>query len=188
AREASAGQAVTLARNVSARSLAIVTDMIVGFLILPFNVSRLGAAAYGLWMLTASITAYFSVLDLGYGGAVVKFVAQYRARRDSTALNEILSTMFHLFTGFGVLAYAVAIVIAVYLDRLFNLSADQAHVGRIVLLVVSLQVTGAMAFGVFGGVVNGFQRYDLNSAVSIVTSTAVAVVDARVLVARHGRL
>ena len=33
-------------------------------------------------MLTASITAYFSVLDLGYSGALVKFVAQYRAKRD----------------------------------------------------------------------------------------------------------
>ena len=31
-------------------------------------------------MLTASMTAYFSVLDLGYGGALVKFVAQYRAQ------------------------------------------------------------------------------------------------------------
>ncbi len=183
---AAAGQAVTVARNVSTRSLAILTDMVVGFLILPFNVAHLGTSAYGLWMLTASITAYFSILDLGYGGALVKFVAQYRARRDSTALNEILSTMFHLFAGFGALAYAVAIVIALYLDRFFHLSPDQAHIGRIVLLVVSLQVTGGMAFGVFGSVVNGFQRYDLNSVVSIVTSTVAAFVNVVVLLAGYG--
>ena len=45
-------------------------------------------------MLTASMTTYFSVLDLGFGGAIVKFVAQYRAHRDVDGLNEIASTLF----------------------------------------------------------------------------------------------
>ena len=57
-----------------------------------------------------SITIHFSVLDLGYGGAMVKFMAQYRAHRDARALNEIASTLFFVFAGFGVLAYLVAMV------------------------------------------------------------------------------
>jgi O-antigen/teichoic acid export membrane protein len=180
------GEALVVARNVSMRCLAIVTEMIVGVCILPLNVSRLGAAAYGLWMLTASITAYFSILDLGYGGALTKFVAQYRARRDPTALNEILSTIFHVFAAFGSLAYAIAIVMAVFLDRVFHLGPDQAHVGRIVLLVTMLNVSAGFAFSVFGGVINGFQRYDLNSAVSIVTTIVTAIVNVAVLLAGYG--
>src|SRR5207237_2360237 len=121
-------ETLTVARNVSTRYLAIATEMVVGIVILPFNVSHLGKDAYGLWMLTASITAYFSVLDLGYGGALVKFVAQYRARTDARALNETLSTCFYLFSGLGLLAYLAAILLAVWLDRLFHLPPDQAHV------------------------------------------------------------
>jgi O-antigen/teichoic acid export membrane protein len=181
-----AGEVLTVARNVSTRILAISADMAVGLLVLPFNVAHLGTAAYGLWMLTASITSYFSVLDLGYGGALVKFVAQYRARRDPQALNEILSTTFHLFAGFGAIAYAVAIVLAIYLDRFFHLSPAEAHVGRVVLLIISLNVAAGMAFGVFGGVINGFQRYDLNSTVSIVTALATAVVNVFVLDMGYG--
>ena len=45
-------------------------------------------------MLTASLTTYFSVLDLGFGGSIVKFVAQYRAKRDARGLNDIASTLF----------------------------------------------------------------------------------------------
>src|SRR5207237_10215047 len=74
-------ETLTVARNVSTRYLAIATEMLVGLVVLPFNVQHLGKQAYGLWILAASVTAYFSVLDLGYGGALVKFVAQYRARR-----------------------------------------------------------------------------------------------------------
>ena len=86
-------QLATVARNVSTRYVAIILDALIGLVLLPFNVHHLGQSAYGLWMLTASMTTYFSVLDLGFGGAIVKFVAQYRARRDVNGLNDIASTL-----------------------------------------------------------------------------------------------
>src|ERR1700687_88829 len=79
-----------VARNVSTRYL--------GLLVLPFNVAHLGRSAYGLWALTTSITWFFGVLDLGYSGALVRFVAQYRAWRDHSALNQIVSTICMVFT------------------------------------------------------------------------------------------
>ena len=179
-------ETLTVARNVSTRYLAIATEMLVGLVVLPFNVMHLGKDAYGLWMLTASVTAYFSVLDLGYGGALVKFVAQYRARRDVRALNEILSTTFYLFAAFGVVTYLAAIVVAVYLDRFFHLTPDQVHLGRVVLLVTSVNVAIGTAASVFGGVINGFQRYDLNNIVGAISSVVTAVVNVAVLALGYG--
>jgi O-antigen/teichoic acid export membrane protein len=174
---------LTVARNVSTRYLAIGIEMAVGLAVLPFNVAHLGSSAYGLWMLAASVTAYFSVLDLGYSGALVKFVAFYRAKRDVPALNEILSTLFCLFTAVGGLTYVVALLVSAYLDRLFHLTPDQASVGRIVLLVTSVNVAVGTAFTVFGAVINGFQRYDLNNVVGAASSVVVAVVNVVVLLA-----
>ncbi|HEY7292721.1 MAG TPA: oligosaccharide flippase family protein [Vicinamibacterales bacterium] len=179
-------EAYVVARNVSTRYLAILAEMAVGLIVLPFNVAHLGKEAYGLWMLTTSVTAYFSVLDLGYSGAQVRFVAHYRAKRDITALNEILSTMFCAFSVVGIVTYAVAIVIAVYLGRLFHLSDEQVRIGRVVLLVVSANVAGGTAFSVFGGVINGFQRYDLNNVVGAISSVIAAVVNVVVLLAGYG--
>jgi O-antigen/teichoic acid export membrane protein len=179
-------ETLTVARNVSTRYLAIAVEAVLGLVVLPFNVAHLGTSAYGLWMLTASVTAYFSVLDLGYSGALVKFVAQYRARRDYRALNEILSTTFVVFATFGVITYLVAIVMALVLGRFFQLSPDQVHVGRIVLLIISLNVAAGTAFSVFGGVINGFQRYDLNNIVGTVSSVVTAAVNVAVLAAGFG--
>ena len=44
---------------------------------LPFNVAHLGQSAYGLWVLVASVTVYFSMFDMGYG------VAQFSLRRST---------------------------------------------------------------------------------------------------------
>jgi len=179
-------ETLTVARNVSTRYLAIAIEALLGFVVLPFNVAHLGASAYGLWVLTGSITAYFSILDLGYGGALVKFVAQYRARRDYRSLNEILSTIFVVFASFGVVTYLVALLIAVYIDHFFHLSPDQVRIGRIVLLITSLNVAAGTAFSVFGAVINGFQRYDLNNGVGTISSVVTAAVNVAVLAAGYG--
>ncbi len=183
---AAEAEARTVTVNLSTRYVAIGVEMLVGLVVLPFNIAHLGKAAYGLWVLTTSITAYFSVLDLGYSGAIVKFVAEHRARKDTQALNEVLSTTFYLFAAFGAIAYVVAIVIAIFLDRILHLSPDQVYVGRVVLLVTSVNVACGMAFTVFGGVINGFQRYDLNNLTGAVSSFTVGVVNVIVLLAGHG--
>lgn len=180
------GQTMVIARNLSTRYLAIGTEMALGLIVLPMNVAYLGPAAYGLWMLTWSITAYFTMLDLGYQNGLIKFVAQYRAQRNTRALNEILSTMFVVFAGLAVLVYLAAIAAALHIDRIFQLSPEQVTLGQMVLLIVSLHVTAGLAFSVFGGVINGFQRFDLNNVVGAVTGIVSALVNIAVLLAGYG--
>jgi O-antigen/teichoic acid export membrane protein len=180
-------QLTTVARNVSTRYAVILVETVIGLLLLPFNLYYLGAVDYGLWILIGSVTMHFSVLDLGYGGAMVKFVAQYRAHRDSRALNEIASTMFFVMATFGLLAYGVAALLAFNLGMLLpSLTAEQAILGRWLLLMIAVLVALNFPFGVFGGVTNGFQRYDANNVVAITTSVAAALVNVAVLLLGFG--
>ena len=72
-------------QNVSVNYLVTGTELLIGIFMLPFNVAHLGQSAYGLWVLVASVTVYFSMFDMGYGVAQVKFAAKYRAQgRPST--------------------------------------------------------------------------------------------------------
>ena len=179
-------QLVTVARNVSTRYLAIIAETVAGIVMLPFNLRHLGAPEYGLWVLLGSITIHFSVLDLGYGGALVKFMAQYRAHRNARALNEIASTLFFVFTAIGLIAYGIAAVVAFNLDHLFRLTPDQAETGKWILLIIAIHICMNFPFSVYGGVISGFQRYDQNNMVAIVSTAAVAVVNFAVLRAGYG--
>lgn len=176
----------TFARSVSVDYLALAVQMVIGLLMLPFNVSHLGQSTYGLWVLTTSITMYFSVLDLGYGVAQVKFVAECRARRDREGLNQIISTLFFVFSAIGIGVFAIAAGIALNLHHFFKLEPDQAATGRSVLLFVSAYVALGFPFSVFGGVVNGFQRRYLNGWVAIGTTIVVALVNIAVLEMGYG--
>lgn len=174
------------ARNISMDYVALGVEMLIGVLMLPFNVAHLGQSAYGLWVLVASITMYFSMLDLGYGVAQVKFAAEYRARKDSRGLNEILSTLFFFFTLIGLTAFALGALIAFNLESFFKVTPEQAGTGRQVLLIITAFVAMGFPLSVFGGVVNGFQRHFMNGYVSISIAIAAAIANLVVLLAGYG--
>jgi O-antigen/teichoic acid export membrane protein len=176
----------TIFRNVATRYLSVAAEMAVGLITLPFNLHHLGTEAYGLWMLTAGVTIHFSLLDLGYGGAMVKFIAQYRAHKDSRALNEIASTLFYLFAGFGALAYLVVVGLAFNLEHVFRITQAQAEIGKWILLIIGVNVAINFPFSVYGGVSSGFQRFDVNNLVAIVSNVLVAVVNIAVVLAGYG--
>jgi O-antigen/teichoic acid export membrane protein len=173
-------------QNVSVNYLVTGTELLIGIFMLPFNVAHLGQSGYGLWILVASVTVYFSMFDMGYGVAQVKFAAKYRAEGNTKALNEIASTMFCVFSGVGLFTFVLAILIALNLEKVFPLTAAQARTGQIVLLCISAYVALGFPFSVFGGIVNGFQRQYLNGAVAFFTAIAVAAVNVIVLLAGYG--
>lgn len=176
----------TIFRNVATRYLSVAAEVAIGLITLPFNLHHLGTEAYGLWMLTAGVTIHFSILDLGYGGAMVKFVAQYRAHKDTRALNEIASTLFFLFAAFGVLAYLVVVGLAFNLEHVFRIDHAQAEIGKWILLIIGVNVAINFPFSVYGGVSSGFQRYDINNMVAIVSNLLVAAVNIAMVLAGYG--
>jgi O-antigen/teichoic acid export membrane protein len=173
-------------RNVSTIYVAKAVEIAIGLSMLPFNIAHLGQTVYGLWMIAASIPAYFSILDLGYGVAQVKFVSKYRALRDTNGLNEIVSTLFLVFGILGLTALIAGIIVAYNVPFLFNLTENEAFMTRQVLLIISLYVAIGFPFSVFGAVVNGFQQNHLNSYVAIATSMIVALVNVAVLLSGYG--
>ena len=175
----------TVARNVSTRYLVVLTDMAIGLSLLPFNLAYLGKSDYGLWILLGSVTMHFSAFEMGNSGALVKFMAQYRAHNNARAINEIASTMFVTFGLIGLAAYTLLTGVAWNLEHLFNLSAEQARVGQWILMVIGLHAMLNFPFGVYGSVTSGFQRYDINNLVAIVTSVTAAVVNVVVVLAGY---
>jgi O-antigen/teichoic acid export membrane protein len=174
-----------IAGKVSIKYLALCIDWGLALLMVPFNLAHLGQSTYGLWMLIASIPVYFSFLDLGYTGAMVKFAAQYRAHGDSRALNEIASTIYLLFAGVGLLAYAVAVLLAFNIEALLRLTPEQARIARQVLLIISIYVALGFPCSVFGAVVRGFMDPYMTSIISIATSISVVIVNVSVLLAGY---
>ncbi len=61
----------------------------IGVFLMPFTIRHLGTSDYGLWMLVASLTSYFQLLDLGYGSGLVRQVADVPSAAATTTLSML---------------------------------------------------------------------------------------------------
>ena len=57
--------------------LLLAFNIATGMFLMPFTVHHLGQAEYGLWMLVASMTYYFQLLDMGYGNGIVRHIVGF---------------------------------------------------------------------------------------------------------------
>ena len=76
--------------------LSIIFNIITGLIYTPWMVNKIGRADYGLYTLATSVVAYFSI-DFGFGGAISKFIAQFRAEEREGEINRLLSVVYKLF-------------------------------------------------------------------------------------------
>jgi O-antigen/teichoic acid export membrane protein len=121
---------------------------------MPFTVRHLGKAQYGLWMLVASVTYYFSLLDLGYGNGVVRHIVEADTRGDTSAMNRVVSTFMCVYAAIGVAACVVcALVIAYALLHFPNLSPSDVRTAQIVLAILGGRIALGYSMTVFGAVV-----------------------------------
>ena len=54
----------------------MIVSLLVSFLYTPILLKHLGQSEYGLYALVASIIGYLSVLDMGFGNAMIRFVSK----------------------------------------------------------------------------------------------------------------
>ena len=160
-----------------------------GVVLMPFTVRHLGASEYGLWMLVASLTYYFQLLDLGYGSGLVRHVADADARGDVDGVNRILSTFVVVYTGLGVAAGLGILALILWgVPRFPHLSPSDIRRGQMLLALMGLRTAIGFPMTVFGAATTARQRFALNNIVAIVVALANGALTYIVLATGHGLL
>ena len=52
---------------------------LVGLLYTPYMLRMMGQSEYGLYSLVASVIAYLTIMDFGFGNAIIRYTAKFRA-------------------------------------------------------------------------------------------------------------
>lgn len=160
------------AGNVVWNWTGMAVNLLAGFIVAPYLVHCLGDRSYGLWILIASMTGYFGLLDLGVRGSVGRYIAFHRARQEQDGINQVLSTAVAILTGVAVLALIATAVAMPLFYKLFDVPPEQTTAARWAILIVGLNLAVTFPVSVFDGVLWGYERFDLINIVDIPTAIA----------------
>ena len=175
-------------KNVGSSWAALAVNVAIGVFLSPFILHRLGDAAFGIWVLIFSVTGYYGVFDLGIRSSVVRFVSKFSAVNDSENLCKVINTSLFAYAGIGAVAMLLTIGGFFCLDSLFKIPPAFHSTARWVFLVAGASVAVGFPLGVFGGALEGLQKFYLVNWLNIATTLLRAGAIVLALSRGHGLL
>lgn len=163
--------ATRIIKNVLMNWFAYGTTIIVGFFMQPFLVHHLGDSLYGVWVLIGSLAGYLGLLDFGLTPATVKYVAEHRARNDQDAINRLVSGGMLVFSALGCVVLVATVVLAFCFNAIFHTQLSNST-ATIIVFIAGIDLAITFPASVFVGVLRGYQRYDVDAAVTAFTILA----------------
>ncbi|QDV51234.1 oligosaccharide flippase family protein [Gimesia fumaroli] len=142
-------------------------SLLIGVFLMPYVLHILGDAQYGSWIFINAIAGYSGLLYLGFGQTISRYVAHYHAKQDWTRLNHVSNVIFAIYLGMGFLAILTAGILAWLAPHLSDWGAISLFEIRLVILILGLNVFVGLAGSVFGGVLMGIQRFDIERGVNL---------------------
>ena len=164
--------------------VSICLNMVVGLIYTPYMLRMLGQSEYGLYSLAASIIAYLTVLDLGFGNAIVRYTAKFRAEGKQKEQEEMFGMFFILYICIGVIALLAGSVLSLNVENLFSRSMTKIEVERtrIMLWLMTFNLAFTFPMSIWGSIMTAYERFVFQRLVSIIRSVLNPVVMVLLLV------
>lgn len=158
--------------------VSICLNMIVGLIYTPYMLRMLGQSEYGLYSLAASIIAYLTVLDLGFGNAIIRYTAKFRAEGKQREQEEMFGMFFILYIGIGVIAMIAGSVLSLNVENMFSRAMTDTEVyrTRIMLWLMTFNLAFTFPMSIWGSIMSAYERFVFQRIVSIIRSVLNPVV------------
>src|SRR5438552_9134266 len=157
-------------RNILTGLLALATNVVVGFLMMPFIVNHIGLTGFGIWMLVNTLVGYMGLLDVGLGPTLVKKSAELLATKDVQALNRIISIFFVLYLLIGSIIGVAVVTLSPVAPHVFNVPAESISEFQAVFWILGLQVAVSFPMSIWIGLLGGLQAYHIQNSISTITT------------------
>jgi O-antigen/teichoic acid export membrane protein len=147
----------------------VATNLAVALLLNPYMIRKLGPERYGIWALIFTVIDYFWFFDLGLNSAVANFCARYWANQETEKINEVINTALFYFSVISVLAMALTLTLARNVGGFFRVSPAYQPEFSTLIQLTGMSWAICIVMNMFVSGLQGFQRFDLESRVLVVS-------------------
>lgn len=143
----------------------------------------LGQSEYGLYKIASSTTSYLSLMALGIGGAVSRFIIKARTQEGKEAEARMFGLFNLLFQAIAILTLIVGFIITLNLDLIYGSSLTSAELYRMKILVGVMVVNTAVSFSAtsYNSVVSSHERFVFIQCVNIISTICLPILNLIIL-------
>lgn len=148
---------------------AHVVTLLIGFFLMPYVLKTIGNTSYGTWLFLSSVAGYSGLLYLGFGQTISRFTSKYRAEDNYDRLNQIGSCILLIYACMGAIAFLFGVGFALLAPYARPWTGQSVFEIQCVLFLLGANASIGLMGSVYGGLLIGSQRFDIERGIMVST-------------------
>lgn len=149
----------------------------------PIMLNLLGQNEYGLYKLSSSVTSYLSLVSLGIGSAVTRYLIKYKTQGNKKEEEKILGLFVIIFQAIAIATLIVGAILVMNLQIWYgkSLSLDQLIRMKILVAIMVLNMAISFAISPYISVVNAHEKFIFLQCMNILSTCIAPILNLVVL-------
>lgn len=149
----------------------------------PIMLNLLGQSEYGLYKLSSSVTSYLSLISLGIGSAVTRYLIKAREEEGKEAEERVLGLFVTIFQVIAAVTFVVGLILTFCLQYFYGsaLTPEELWKMRILVFLMVCNTALTLSMSPFLSLVISHERFVFTQSMNIVTTCIVPIVNLVVL-------
>lgn len=150
--------------------IIIALNMIISVAYTPILTRTLGQSEYGLYSLVSTVISYLTVLDFGFGNAIIIYTSKYKAKSEKVKEQKLHGMFLIIYTIIGFIAGLIGIIIASNVNKIFgqNMTTEELKKAKILMLILSGNLVFTFAFSIYSSIITAYEKFIFQKLVNIV--------------------
>lgn len=136
-------------------------NILIGMVYTPFMISKLGSLQYGIYNLANSLISFITLLDLGFGQTIVRYITKARVCGDTEEEARLNGLFLKLYSVIALIALIIGSAIIVVYPNVAKktLSAEEIRLFRAVYSILLINVVISFPLSVFSSTLNAYEEF-----------------------------
>ncbi len=154
---------------------------LVGLLYTPYMLRMMGQSEYGLYSLVASVVAYLTILDLGFGNTIIRYTAKFRAEGKIQEQYSMFGMFVVLYSFISIVAIMLGFVLYFNIESIYGeaLTAEELQKTHILMLIMIFNLAFTFPFSIFGSIITAYENFvfqKLIVLIRIILNTVIMII------------
>lgn len=154
-------------KNFGVNGVNFLTKLILGLVLPPFIISKLGISAFGIVQVAISTAAYAALLSTSLNQANNRFVSISFINKDYTDLNKVLTTIFILYGVSFLVVLPLLVFVSFNVDSFFDIGNLTAKSGHYMFFLITVSQLFVMFNTALSGPLYANNRLDIIQGINI---------------------
>lgn len=152
--------------------ISIIASVMIQLLYTPLLIGKLGQSEYGLYSLINSVIGYLTILDLGFGNAIVVYTAKYRTQKKYDEEKKLHGMFFLIFCIIGFITGLLGVIFYFNVNNLFGstMNDTELYKAKKMMLILTFNLVITFIFSIYSSILNAYEKFIYQKLISLLNT------------------